>query len=54
MLTITYSMKKEIKEAKWGTQKKILKKNNNQLGFIRGKTVQLGFKKLGCKKTPHS
>jgi hypothetical protein len=48
-------MKKEIKEAKWGTQKKILKKNNNnQLGFIRGKTVQLGFKKLGCKKTPHS
>jgi len=26
MLAITYSMKKEIKEAKWGTPKNIFKK----------------------------
>jgi hypothetical protein len=30
MLAITYSMKKEIKVAKWGTPKKILKKNNKK------------------------
>jgi hypothetical protein len=37
MLAITYSMKKEIKVAKWGTPKKYLKKKYKEISltFLR-------------------
>jgi len=46
MLAITYSMKKEIKEAKWGTPKKYLKKLNFSIftNLVRARSVSTNIR----------
>jgi len=48
MLAITYSTKKEIMVAKWGTLKKYLKKQNNFI-IQGGKFFQLLFEMCFCR-----
>jgi hypothetical protein len=53
MVAITYSMKKEIKVAKWGTPKKIFKKNYNILKLNVSSNLK-AFKIFVFTETSHS